>query len=54
MDRYNSQERRADDEITIDLLELARVVWKNIWLVIIAIVVGAVLSFVITKIFITP
>ena len=54
MDRYNSQQRRADDEITIDLLELARVVWKNIWLVIIAIVVGAVLSFVITKIFITP
>ncbi len=54
MDRYNSQQRRADDEITIDLLELARVVWKNIWLVIIAIVVGAVLSFVVTKIFITP
>ena len=54
MDRSNSQQRRADEEITIDLLELARVVWKNIWLVIIAIVVGAVLSFVITKLFITP
>ena len=54
MDRSNSQQRRADEEITIDLLELARVVWKNIWLVIIAIVVGAVLSFVITKVFITP
>lgn len=54
MDRYNSQQRRADEEITIDLLELARIVWKNIWLVIIAIVVGAVLSFVITKVFITP
>ena len=54
MDRYNSQQRRADDEITIDLLELARIVWKNIWLVIIAIVVGAALAFAITKVFITP
>lgn len=54
MDRSNSQQRRADEEITIDLLELARVVWKNIWVVIVAVVVGAVLSFLITKIFITP
>lgn len=54
MDRYNSQQTQADDGITIDLLELARIVWKNIWLVIIGIVVGAALSFVITKVFITP
>ncbi len=44
MDRSNSQQRQADEEITIDLLELARIIWKNIWLVIIGIVVGAVLS----------
>lgn len=54
MDRYNSQRNQADEEITIDLLELARIIWKNIWLVIIAIVVGAVLAFVVTKAFITP
>lgn len=54
MDRSNSQQRQPDEEITIDLLELARVVWNNIWLVIIAIILGAVLSFVITKLFITP
>ena len=41
-------------EITIDLLELAREVWKKIWLVLILVIVGAVLAFTITKLFITP
>ena len=54
MDRYNVQQGKADEEITIDLLELARIIWKNIWLVIIGIVVGTILSFAITKVFITP
>ena len=46
--------QREDDEITIDLLEVGRLIWRNIWMVIIAIVVGAVLGFLITKVFITP
>ena len=54
MENSNLQQRRADDEMTIDLLELGRVVWNNIWVVIIGIVAGAVLAFVVTKVFITP
>ncbi|MBR5931107.1 MAG: polysaccharide export protein [Lachnospiraceae bacterium] len=40
--------------MTVDLLELLRVIWKNIWLVLIAIAAGAVLAFLVTKLFITP
>ena len=50
----NQNTQRQDDVITIDLLELGRLIWKNIWIVLIGIVVGAVLSFLVTKIFITP
>ena len=42
------------DEQEIDLLELARVIWKKIWLVAIGFIVCAVLTFVVTKFFITP
>ncbi len=44
----------TDDEQEIDLLELARVIWKKIWIVAIGFIVGAVLAFCITKFFITP
>ena len=54
MNQNNSPQRRADDEITVDLLDLARVIWKNIWIVLIGIVAGAVLAFLVTKVFITP
>ena len=50
----NQNTQTQDDVITIDLLELGRLIWKNIWIVLIGIVVGAALSFLITKIFITP
>ena len=50
----NTNNQQQNEEITIDLLELGRLIWRNIWMVIIAIVVGAVLSFVVTKVFITP
>ena len=50
----NTNNRQQNEEITIDLLEVGRLIWRNIWMVIIAIVVGAVLSFVVTKVFITP
>ena len=47
--------QQADtNTMEIDLLDLGRAVWKKIWLVIIGVVVGAVLAFAITKIFITP
>ena len=43
-----------DDVVTIDLLELGRLIWRNIWIVLIGIVAGAVLAFLVTKILITP
>ena len=43
-----------DDEQEIDLLELARVIWKKIWIVALGFILGAVLAFGITKFFITP
>lgn len=43
-----------DGTTEIDLGELLRAVWHRIWLVIILIAVGIILSFAITKIFITP
>ena len=54
MENSNSQRRRADEEMTVDLMELGRVIWNNIWVVIIGIVVGAVMAFIVTKVFITP
>ncbi len=42
------------DEQEIDLLELARVIWKKIWLVAAGFIVCAVLTFVVTKFFVTP
>lgn len=53
MNNQNMQQRE-NDVVTIDLLELARLIWHNIWIVLIGIVVGAVLAFLATKIFITP
>lgn len=47
-------QQQTEDVVTIDLVELAKEVWRHIWIVIIGIVVGAVLAFVITKVFITP
>ena len=42
------------DDQTIDLLELARVIWGHIWYVVIGFVIGAALLFSITKFLITP
>ncbi|MBR3243117.1 MAG: polysaccharide export protein [Parasporobacterium sp.] len=50
----NTQMQQTDDVVTIDLVDLAKAVWRSIWLVIIGIIVGAVLAFVITKVFIVP
>lgn len=50
----NNTNYQQNEEITIDLLEVGRLIWQNIWMVIVAIVVGAVLAFVVTKAFITP
>ena len=50
----NTNNLQQNEEITIDLLEVGRLIWRNIWMVVIAIVVGAVLAFVVTKVFITP
>ena len=48
------RQQPVDDEQEIDLLELARVIWKKIWIVAIGFILGAVLAFCITKFFITP
>ena len=48
------RQQRTDDEQEIDLLELAGVIWKKIWIVAIGFIVGAILTFVVTKFFITP
>ena len=45
---------RAEEEQEIDLLELARVIWKKIWIVAIGFIAGAILTFGVTKFFITP
>lgn len=50
----NATMPQNNEEVTIDLVELARAVWQKFWLVVILAVVGALLSFAITKIFITP
>ena len=42
------------DTIEIDLLELAQAVWKKLWLVIIAVIIGTVAAFSYAKFMITP
>lgn len=54
MDQNNMQQRQMEDGVTIDLLEVLQQIWKNIWMVIIGIVAGAILAFIVTKVFITP
>ena len=55
MDRNIASNRQSiDDEQEIDLLELAREIWKHIWIVALGFILGAVLAFGITKFFITP
>lgn len=54
MENNNLSYQQEPQETTIDLLDLARAVWKHIWIVIIGIVVGAMLAFTITQVFITP
>lgn len=49
-----ARQQNIDDEQEIDLLELAREIWKKIWIVAIGFIVGAVLAFCVTKFFITP
>lgn len=46
--------QQHEEEITIDLVELAKEVWRHFWLVVVGVLVGAILAFGITKIFITP
>ena len=43
-----------DTEDTIDLIELAGVIWSYIWYVIIGFIIGAVLFFSVTKFLMTP
>ena len=45
---------RSDDEVEVDLLELATVIWHKIWLVIIGLVVGAAAAFAVVTYGITP
>ncbi len=55
MDQNNTvRTSRVDEEQEIDLLELARVIWKKIWIVAIGFIVGAILTFGVTRFFITP
>lgn len=42
------------DTIEVDLLELAHAVWKKLWLVIIAVIIGTVAAFSYAKFMITP
>ena len=42
------------DEVEIDLLEVLRVLWRKAWLLILALIVGAGIAGVVTKMFITP
>lgn len=42
------------DTIEIDLLGLAQVIWKKIWFVILALVIGAVIAFSYAKFLVTP
>ena len=48
------KEQIKDDEIEIDLMELFHVLLKNVWVLIICLVLGAAVAFGGTKLFITP
>lgn len=50
----NSINRPEPDYITIDLLDLAKVILNKIWIVVIGVVLGIVLSFTVTKVLMTP
>ena len=52
----NTQLRQAeiDDGDTIDLLELARVIWEKIWLVALGFILGAAIVFAVSKFAIRP
>lgn len=50
----NGNQRPMADDDTIDLLELAGVIWRKIWIVVLGFVVGAVLAFFVTKFLMTP
>ena len=47
-------EQIKDEEIEIDLMELFHVLLKNVWVLIICLVLGAAVAFGGTKLFITP
>lgn len=48
------KEQIKDDEIEIDLMELFHVLLKNVWVLILCLVLGAAVAFGGTKLFITP
>jgi capsular polysaccharide biosynthesis protein len=52
--KVNNAVSREPDYITIDLLDLAKVIWQKIWIVLIGLVVGIVLAFTVTKVLMTP
>lgn len=54
MDTSKDNQFQNPEYSTIDLMELARYVWSNIWIVLVVVVAGAVAAFVITTAFITP
>lgn len=43
-----------DDEVEIDLVELAYTLWQNIWFILLSFVIGAVIAFVYTRFYVTP
>ncbi|MGJ7011616.1 Wzz/FepE/Etk N-terminal domain-containing protein, partial [Ohessyouella blattaphilus] len=43
-----------EDEVEIDLLEIARVLLNKIWMIILCVIVGVTLAFGVTKFVITP
>ena len=52
--QQNKNRANDYDDQTIDLVELARVIWGHIWYVVIGFVIGAALLFSVTKFLITP
>lgn len=48
------QEKQYDDELEIDLLEIAKVLWKKVWIIILCFLIGAGGTGIFTKFFITP
>ncbi len=54
MNESNVNQMQDSEYVTIDLLDLARNIWNNIWVVLVFVVAGAVVAFVVTALFITP